>query len=101
MLNKTSLSRTELTALRRTHVRDWCKDQTTGNKWLANVQSVLRSALQDAMDDDLVETNPLYGWKCKNTDAVKAKDDVDPFDAIERAAILSACSDPQYKTCLN
>lgn len=97
MLNKTSLVRLELTALRRTHVRDWCKDQTTGNKWLANVQSVLRTALQDAFDDDLIETNPLHGWKYENIDAIKAQDDVDPFTTIEREAILSACAEPQYK----
>ena len=63
MINQTDLGRILLPDLRRTHVRDWCKKQTSSNKWLANVQSVLRSALQEALDDDLIETNPLYGWK--------------------------------------
>lgn len=97
MLNQTSIARIELIALRRTHVRDWCKEQNTGNKWLANVQSVLRTAMQDALDDDLIETNLLYGWKYENTEAIKSHDDVDPFTTIEREAILSACADPQYK----
>lgn len=97
MLNQTDLGKLLLPELRRTHVRDWCKSQESSNKWLANVQSVLRSALQDALDDDLLETNPLYGWKYENAEAVKLQDDVDPFDAIEREAILSAFSEPQYK----
>lgn len=63
MLNMTSLGRVLLPELRRTHVKEWCAAQATSNKWLSNVQSVLRSALQDALDDDLIETNPLYGWK--------------------------------------
>lgn len=97
MLNQTTLGPILLPELRRTHVRDWCKTQECGNKWLANVQSVLRTALQDALDDDLIEVNPLYGWKYENAEAIKSVDDVDPFDAIEREAILSACNDPQYK----
>lgn len=97
MLNQTSLGRILLPELRRPHVKDWCREQDCSNKWLANVQSVLRSALQDALDDDLIETNPLYGWKYENAGAIKTKDDVDPFDATEREAILAACIDPQYK----
>lgn len=97
MINQTDLGRVLLPDLRRVHVRDWCKKQETSNKWLANVQSVLRSALQDAIDDDLIETNPLYGWKYENADTIKVKDDVDPFDAIEREAILDAMTDQQHR----
>lgn len=97
MLNQTDLGRVLLPELRRVHVRDWCKKQKSSNKWLANVQSVLRSALQDALDDDLIETNPLYGWKYENAETIKTKDDVDPFEPIEREAILGAMSEPQNK----
>lgn len=83
--------------LRRTHVRDWCRSKTSSNKWLANVQSVLRSALRDALDDELIEENPLAGWKYENAAALKLTDDVDPFSAGEREAILDACSDIQYR----
>lgn len=83
--------------LRRTHVREWCKAQEATNKWLANVQSVLRTALQDALDDELLETNPLYGWKYEKPDAIKTHDDVDPFTPDEREALLKSFSDPQYK----
>jgi integrase len=97
MLNKTSLGRVLLPELRRAHVKEWCTAQNTSNKWLANVQSVLRSALQDAMDDDLIESNPLYGWKYQNAETLKAEDDVDPFTTEEREAILAACRDPQHR----
>lgn len=97
MLNKTELGRLYLPDIRRTHVRDWCRLKTCGNKWLANVQSCLRTALQDALDDDLIETNPLYGWKYENVDAIRTKDDVDPFTTDEREAILSAFREPQHK----
>ncbi len=97
MLNMTSLGRVLLPELRRTHVKEWCAAQATSNKWLSNVQSVLRSALQDALDDDLIETNPLYGWKYENAETLKTEDDVDPFTAEEREAILNACRDPQHR----
>lgn len=83
--------------LRRTHVREWCKAQEASNKWLANVQSVLRTALQDALDDELLEINPLYGWKYEKPDAIKTRDDVDPFTPEEREAILKSLGNPQHK----
>lgn len=97
MLNTTELGRVLLPDLKRAHVKAWCQKQDCSNKWLANVQSVLRSALQDALDDDLLDTNPLYGWKYENAETIKSKDDVDPFDSEEREAILKACRDPQHK----
>ncbi len=97
MLNKTDIGRVELTELRRAHVKAWCVKQECSNKWLANVQSVLRSALQDALDDDLLEVNPLYGWKYENAEALRTKDDVDPFLPEEREAILNACRDAQHR----
>lgn len=97
MINLTQLGSILLPELKRADIKTWCKDQTCGNKWLANVQSVLRSALQDALDDDLIEINPMYGWKYENADALKTTDDVDPFSTEEREAILSACRDPQHR----
>jgi integrase len=85
-----------LAELRRLHVKDWCNKQTAGNKRLANVQSVLRSALQDAMSDDLIESNPLYGWTYKNMEAPDSEDAIDPFTADEQSLILAALKEPQY-----
>lgn len=89
-----------LSELRRPDVRAWCDEQTSTNKRIANVQSVLRSALQDALDDDLIESNPLYGWSYKRKEAPKPEDDIDPFDAEEQAAILESCRDPQHRNLL-
>ena len=85
--------KTVLADLSRPMIRDWLSTMTSSNKRLSNIQSVLRSALQDAVSDDLIETNPLYGWKFENKDVVKREDDVDPFSSIEQAAILEHLSD--------
>ena len=61
------------------------------------MQSVLRAALQDALNDELIAANPLYGWKFARKETAKAEDDVDPFTMDEQAAILDACRDPQQK----
>lgn len=85
-----------LSGLRRSDIREWCEKQKAGNKRLANVQSVLRQALQDALDDELIETNILYGWKFARKEAPKPQDVIDPFSAEEQAAILDSCRDPQH-----
>lgn len=92
------LGRFVLTDINRRIVRaDLCEKIDASNKRLANVQSVLRAALQAALDDDLIETNPLYGWKFARKDAPRKADDVDPFDSAEQAAILAAAaSEPQH-----
>ncbi len=77
-------------AIKRADIKQWLAQMTCGNKRLLNIQTVLRCALQDAVDDDLIESNPMYGWSYKNKDVVKDFDDVQPFDAIEQAAILKA-----------
>lgn len=87
-----------LPELKRSDIRDLCdKLPDTTNKRLANIQSVVRSALSAAMDDDLIEQNPLYGWKYTRKEAPKSVDDVDPFDAKEQQLILDACRDPQHR----
>lgn len=86
-----------LAEIKRTHVRDWCNKQTAGNKRLANVQSVLRIALHDAMSDDLIETNQLYGWTYERKEAPKPNDDIDPFPTDEQNLILVSCREPQHR----
>lgn len=91
-----ALGRINLPDLKRSDVRDWCKKQTAGNKRLANVQSVLRIALQGALDDELIDINPMYGWTFERKEAPRPEDDVDPFDMEEQTEILKACRDPQH-----
>ena len=92
-----ALGAIHLPDLKRADIRQWCEQQNVTNKRLANVQSVLRAALQDAVDDEIIEINPLYGWKYARKEAPKPQDDVDPFTADEQAAILDACRDPQHR----
>jgi integrase len=53
------------------------------------MQSVMRTALQDAVMNELIETNPLYGWSYLTKEAPKKIDDVDPFNTEEQEAILN------------
>lgn len=82
--------------IKRTTVREWCESQKAGNKRLANVQSVLRASLQDALDDEIIDINPLHGWVFARKEAPKRIDDIDPFTADEQKAILDACGEPQH-----
>lgn len=79
-----------LSELRRAHVKEMLVTMKVTNKRLANIQSVLRSALQDAVTDDTLEANPLYGWCYANRETLKEHDDVDPFTADEQREILNA-----------
>jgi integrase len=82
-----------LTELTRRAFRDWFDTMTCGNKRLANVQSVIRTALEDAKQDGLIESNPLYGYTYKKKEPPKEDDDVDPFDTEEREAIIAGAPD--------
>jgi integrase len=80
---------TVLGELKRPAIRKWLAEMKCGNKRLTNIQSVFRTALQDAVDDEVIENNPLNGWKYQNKEIVKPDDDVDPFTAKEQGLILS------------
>jgi integrase len=80
----------KLSELKRKHVRDKLADHEAGNKTLANIQSVLRAALAEAVDDELLEANPLAGYTYRRSEAPKEADDIDPFDRVEQTAILAA-----------
>ena len=80
---------TTLDKLTRSNVKSWLSSLKSSNKNIANLQSVIRTALQEAVSDGLIETNPLYGWFYANKDIPKTEDDVDPFDMVEQNAILN------------
>lgn len=73
-------------------VRDWLDGLQVSNKTLSNIQSCLRSALNDAVDEELLDTNPLAGWTYARKEAPPKDDDVDPFSPEEQQAILAALS---------
>jgi len=88
--------------LSRRHVKAWLQNekQTASAKTQRNLLSVLRAALDDAVEDELIETNPLTGWKIRHkrgdkTSAQKAA--VVPFNESERDAIIAACKEDQFK----
>ena len=80
----------KLTELKRKDVRERLASYPAGNKTLGNIQSVLRAALADAIDDELIEVNPLEGYTYRKKAAPKDDDEIDPFDREEQAAILAA-----------
>lgn len=67
-------------------------DRPPSNKRLSNVQSCLRSALEDAVEDELLEDNCMRGRHYSRQEQPVEEgddDDVDPFTPEEQAAILS------------
>jgi len=77
-----------LTDVKRVDVKNWVKDMACSNKRISNILSVMRTALQDAVEDELLELNPLYGWTYENKEAPKKESDVQPFSQEEQSAIL-------------
>jgi len=73
-------------------VRDWLSTLEISNKTLSNIQSCLRSALNDAAEEELIDVNPLAGWTYSRKKAPAKDDDVDPFSPEEQQAVLKALS---------
>lgn len=84
----------QLSELKRRHIKDWGKKQTCSNKRIANILTVLRTALADAVEDELIDTNILYGWKYKRREEPR-EDHVEPFSREEQAAILEQLKDQE------
>lgn len=89
-----------LTALSRADVRTLAVGMDCSNKRLANILSPLRAALQDAYLDDLIPSNPLYGWTYKRNEPPKQTSHVDPFTAEEQAAIIGAATGQIRNQCI-
>jgi integrase len=87
-----ALGNTMMVELKRKAVRDWLDTLEVSNKTLSNIQSCLRSALNDAVEEELIELNPLSGWTYSRKAAPPKKDDVDPFSPEEQQAVLAVLS---------
>ena len=78
-----------LARLKRSDIRSWCAELTCSNKRIANFLSPLRTALQDAFYDEIIESNPLYGWRYAKQEGPKDNQThIDPFTRDEQIAIL-------------
>lgn len=84
-----TLAAIPLAELDRAAVRRFCTGLTGGNKRIANVLSVLRLALNQAVEDLLLDTNVLAGWNYTKADPIKETDNVDVFTAKEQELILA------------
>ncbi|NUO87737.1 MAG: site-specific integrase [Cupriavidus sp.] len=74
-------------------LREWIAELGVTAKTARNIVSVLRSTLDDAVNDELLEQNPLDRIALKKLLARTTKKStyqVDPFDANEKAAIIAA-----------
>ena len=76
-------------ALRKKYVWAKLEPMNATNKTMTNIQSVLRKALDDAIEDELIEVNPLARWCYSKVEAPQSKDDIDPFTKEEQAATLA------------
>lgn len=74
--------------LSRPHIRDWISQATVSNKTISNRLSPLRTALDDAVMDGLIEVNPIYNWKWRNRKQQQTQPDTDPFSKEEQRRIF-------------
>lgn len=78
-----------------------CKKWTDAGittKTVRNRLSVLRTALSDAVQNEIIEISPMYGWEWQAPNKVKKKkrDHVDPFTQTEQSLILSKLAGQDY-----
>lgn len=78
---------------KRKAIKEWLETMPCGNKRLVNIQSVIRKALSDAVDDELLDANCMANYCYQRKARVKDSDDIDPFTLAEQASIL-AVADP-------
>ncbi|WP_161539951.1 Arm DNA-binding domain-containing protein [Glaciimonas sp. PCH181] len=75
-------------------IRAWIAGLDCKIKTVRNILTPLRNALEQAVNDDLIEFNPLERVKLSKImprEARKTDFEVDPFDMKEISAILAAC----------
>lgn len=74
-------------------LREWISGLGVTAKTVRNVISPLRSVLDDAVNDELIKSNPLDNIALKkllSRTTTQSDYEVDPFDDAEKAAILAA-----------
>ena len=72
-------------------IKKWIKKQPNTTKTLSNKISLLNQALDEAVDDEIITVNPLYGKKFKGKIASKKNEIIDPCSTKEIRSILNSC----------
>ena len=80
-----------LTDMNRGLLKEWVAEQTCGLKRIRNLLLPLRGTFTQALEDELIASNPFVGWVPRKIEPPKETDDVDPFTQAEVTAILEAC----------
>lgn len=78
-------------------IRDWIRKQNWSHKTQNNKLSVLRRALNEAVESELITHNPMSGKiirkrKTRSATVRPRKDAIDPFDHEERQALINSAS---------
>ncbi|WP_350283935.1 Arm DNA-binding domain-containing protein [Nitrosomonas sp.] len=81
-----------LHTLSRNDIRTWIAALDCSNKRISNILSPLRTALQDAQHDDLIQVNPLLNWTYKRNEAPQTKQHVDPLTKEEQELIIATAT---------
>ncbi len=83
-----------LVQFKRRDAVEWARDKQATAKTIGNIISPLRIALDAAVEDELIDSNPLAGWKIRRKKAKTGiKNKIEPFSREERESILSVLSD--------
>ena len=95
------LEKTPLVSLTWSMVRDWALEMDVLPKTRSSRLTVLRGALDDALDDGIITINPLIGKRLKKQSVIIQSEAtrVDPFSWDEQSAINKAASH-QFGTML-
>lgn len=87
-----------LTELRWPRIRDWIRAKDVGRKTQNNILSVLRRALAEALESELIDQHPMADRTIRRrkarseTSAGRRDDTIDPFSDEERQALISHAS---------
>lgn len=76
------------------HIKDWILSQEKTAKTVRNILTPLRSVLEDALNEGLIQSNPLDKISLNKLlvkTTTKSTYEIDPFSADEIKAILSNC----------
>ena len=90
-----------LSHLNRAALKPWLATLKCSNKRIANILIPVRQGLQDAIDDEIIDHNPLIGFRYRRIEPPKETDYIDPFNAAEQAAIIRAARTPDERTLVS